>query len=264
MKLTRASDGDVSGWTGLDREATVTVEGSPLLLSPSNGVDLSSIARTAGWGTDNLEITVVKFDDYMTKIDLLDGFWDASEFLLFQYDWATPANAIIPWLGGTFGTVKSKLGRTVIELHCHRRWLQQDTTPITQPNCWYEFGDPNTCRVDLAPHTYAGTVTTAGQRTFTASALAPAAGTFDEGKLTWLTGPNAGRVRKVRTHAGGGVLTLWEPMLLTVDVGDTFTVIAGCPRTRAACITFGNILNYPGFDQKPTADQVTGGAVVEP
>jgi uncharacterized phage protein (TIGR02218 family) len=263
MKLTRSGDGDVSGWTGLDREATVTVEGDSLLLMPTNGIDLSSIARTAGFGVDNLEVTVVKFDDYMTRIDLLDGFWDNSEFFLFQYDWATPANAVIPWLAGTFGNIKPRLGTVVIELRCLRQALQQDTTRITQANCDAEFGGPR-CTLDLTPHTYAGTVTTAGQRTFTASALAATAGAGDEGKLTWLTGANAGRVRKVKTHAGGGVLTLWDPMLLPVDVGDTFSLVIGCPRTRAACIDFGNILNFQGFDQKPTADQVTGGAVVEP
>lgn len=263
MKLTRSGDGDVSGWTSHDREKTVTVEAAPLLLTPTNGIDMSSLARTAGWGVDNLEITVLQFDSYMTKIDLLDGFWDNSVGLIFQFDWATPANGIIPWLAFAFANIKPRLGSVIIELHCLRRYLQQDTTRITQPNCDKEFGGP-TCRLNIGPHTYSGTVTTAGQRTFTAAALAPAAGTFNDGTLTWLTGVNADRQRKVRSHTVGGVLTLWEPMLLPVSNADTFSVVAGCARTRAACIAYGNVLNYPGFDQKSTTDKLTGGSTVEP
>lgn len=264
MQIVRAGDGDVSGWTGHDREVEVEVDGSPLLLQTANAIDVSSVVRSAGMGVDNLEITVLKFDEYMTKAQLLEGFWDASPFYLFEYDWKTPANGIIPWIAGTLGNMRPTYGGFVIEARCHRQWLQQDTTRITQANCDYDFGGPG-CLVDLAPHTYAGSVTSvASQLTFTDSALAPAAGTFNEGRINWLTGENAGRSHKVRTHGTGGVITTWEEIIRTVGVGDTFEIIAGCPRTRAACIDFGNVLRFPGFDQKLKVDQMTGGAVVAP
>lgn len=263
MKLIRGGDGDVSGWTSFDRPRTVTVEGSPLDLDPANSVLMSSLSRTAGFAVDNLEVTILEFDDYMTKVDVYDGLWDNSEFFIFEYDWATPSNAIIPHIAGTFGVFTPDLGSFKFELLDWRRNLSQDTTRVTQANCDREFGGPG-CNIDLGPHTYAGIVTAvASQYTFTAAALAPPAGTFEEGVLTWTTGLNAGRSRKVRTHATGGVLTLMLPALRAIDINDEFSVIAGCPKTRAACKLFGNILNFRGFDQKSTVDQLTGGAVVE-
>lgn len=265
MKVTRGGDGAITGWTSHHKAKTVTVDGDALVLDPSNAIDMSSIARSAGFDVDNLEVTVLTFDDVMTKADLLDGLWDGSAFYIFQYDWATPANGLVPWLAGNFGNIKSRLGSFVIELRCLRQRLQHDTTRIVQANCDYEFGDAATCTVALGPHTYAGTVTSvASVRGFTASAMGNPAGTFDDGFIEWVTGPNAGRSRKVRAQATGGVFTLWEPVLQTIGVGDTFNAIAGCARTRAACITFGNVLNFPGFDQKPKADALTGGAVIEP
>jgi uncharacterized phage protein (TIGR02218 family) len=264
MQIVRSGDGDVSGWTGHDAEVEVEVDGSPLLLQTANAIDISSISRQAGMGVDNLEATVLKFDDYMTKAQLLEGFWDASPFYLFEYDWKTPANGIIPWIAGTLGNMRPTYGGFVIEMRCHRQWLQQDTTRITQANCDRDFGGPG-CDINLAPHTYAGSVTSVtSQHTFTDSALAPAAGTFNEGRVNWLTGENAGRSHKIRAHGAGGVLTTWEEVIRVINVGDTFNVIAGCPRTRAACIDFLNILNFRGFDQKATVDALTGGAVIEP
>lgn len=265
MKTTRGGDADVQGWTSADRAHPVTVDGGPLVLAPTNALDVSALARTAGFEVGNLELTVLAFDDVMTKVDLLDGLWDGTEFLIFQYDWATPANGVIPWVAGRFGNVQPKLGSFVIELRDLNQALQQDTTRVTHANCGYDFGHATTCRVALGPHTYAGTVTSvASGYTFTASALAPPAGTFTEGLLTWTTGLNAGRSRKVRLHATGGVLTLMLPALRGIGIGDTFNVIAGCAKTRAACIAYANVLNFPGFDQKPTVDQLTGGSVVAP
>lgn len=265
MKVVRGGDAAVTGWTSHDRRKQVTVDGGALWLEPTNAIDMSSIARTSGFGVDNLEVTVLAFDDVMTKVQLLEGLWDHSRFVLFQFDWATPANGVIPWLSGYFGNAKPRLGSFVIELRDLRQALHQDTTRITQANCDYDYGDPNTCTVDLGPHTYAGTVTSvASQRTFTASAFAPAAGTVNEGRINWLTGLNAGLSQKARTHATGGVITLVLPMLRTIGIGDTFNAIAGCAKTRAACIAYGNVLNFPGFDQKPTVDELTGGSVVAP
>lgn len=265
MKVTRGGDGAITGWTSHHKAKTVTVDGGSLLLEPTNAIDVSSIARTAGFDVDNLELTVLAFDDVMTKAQLLEGLWDHSLCVLFQYDWATPANGVIPWLSGTFGNARPKLGSFVIELRDLRQALQQDTTRITQANCDYDFGDPATCTEALGPHTTAGTVTSvASQRSFTASAFAPAAGTVNEGRIDWLTGLNAGISQKVRTHATGGVFTLVLPMIRTIAIGDTFNAIAGCAKTRAACIAYGNVLNYPGFDQKPTVDELTGGSVVTP
>jgi uncharacterized phage protein (TIGR02218 family) len=263
MKLIRGGDGEVSGWTDFDRPRTVTVGGSPLLLDPQNSVLMSQLARTAGFAVDNTEVSILEYDDYMTKVDVYDGLWDNTEFFIFEYDWATPSNAIIPHIAGTFGVFTPGLDTFKFELHDWRRNMQQDTTRVTQAGCDEEFGGPR-CRIDLAPFTFAGTVTSvASEYTFTASALGNPAGTFEEGNITWLTGLNAGRSRKVRTHTTGGVLTLMLPALREIQIGDTFTIVAGCARTREACKAKGNILNYQGFDQKATVDALTGGAVIE-
>jgi uncharacterized phage protein (TIGR02218 family) len=263
MKLVRGSDGDVTGWSGFQRERTVTVEGDPLVLNPSYAVDVGEIVRNAGFDVGSFEARVVRFDSLFTKADLLAGRWNDSRFYLFQFDWATPANGIVPWVKGMFGPNKPRQGHYFIEFRDLRQWVQRDTHRITGADCDYDFGDPDTCTLDLAPHTYAGSVTSvASQSQFTDSALAQPEHTFRMGRVDWLTGLNAGLSEKVRVHGTGGVITLMLPMLYPIDVADTFDIVAGCGRRRADCIAYGNVLNFPGFDQKKRADEYAGGATV--
>lgn len=80
------------------------------------------------------------------------------------------------------------------------------------------------------------------------------------GLLTWVTGNNAGRAQEIKTADASGNLALWELPPNTVQVGDTFTVTAGCHKRRAEdCVTvYDNAYNYRGFDTIPGTDYLTG------
>ena len=44
-------------------------------------------------------------------------------------------------------------------------------------------------------------------------------------------------------------------MVATIQIGDTFTVVAGCVKTLDACITkFDNVLNFQGEPHRPLQD----------
>jgi uncharacterized phage protein (TIGR02218 family) len=256
MRVER-SDGDITGWTSHDRAKTVTIDAVPLLLEPTNAIDISSIVREIGLGVPTLEATVLELDATMTRADLLDGVWDGAKFYIFQYNWASPSDGLIDWLSGLFGSVTPRLGSFVIELRGLTQALHNDCTPVLQADCHYRFGDAK-CTVNLAPHTYTGEVdAVTNQREFTID-LANPDDDFTEGEIEWLTGLNAGKRRKVMTHASG-VITLAEAAVRTIQVGDTFTIIRGCRKRREDCIDFANVLNYPGADLKPTRDDLSQG-----
>jgi uncharacterized phage protein (TIGR02218 family) len=250
-------DGTVTGWTSHDVAKTVTIDASPLTLEPTNAIDISSIVREIGLNVATLEATVVELDNTMTRGDLLDGRWDGSRFFIFQYNWASPSDGLIDWLSGRFGAVTPRQGRFVIELRSLAQALQNDPTRVLQADCDYRFGDAK-CTVDLTPHTYAFEVTAvASNRQFTIDLLNPD-DDFTEGELVMLTGANAGSRRKVMLHASG-VIQLAEPFIYTLGVGDTGDIIRGCRKRREDCISFDNVLNFPGADLKPTRDVLSHG-----
>jgi len=259
MRVQRA-DGAIFGFTDHDTAKTVTIDAVALALEPANAISISSIAREIGLAVANLEATVLAFDATMTKVDLLDGVWDGAEFDIFQFNWASPSDGLIEWMSGQFGASTPRLGSFVIELRGITQCFQNDTTPIVQADCSYRFGGPG-CLVALGPHTYTATVTVVtSQRQFTID-LANPLDDFTEGELLWLTGLNTGRRRKVMTHTGAGVVTIAEAALRTIQVGDTATIIRGCRKRRVDCISFLNVLRFPGFDQKPSRGELADGDV---
>jgi uncharacterized phage protein (TIGR02218 family) len=257
MKVER-SDGDITGWTSHDRAKTVTVDAASLTLLPTNALDISSIVREIGLGVPTLEVKVLEFDEVMTRADLLDGVWDGAEFSIFQFNWVNTSDGLIDWISGRFGNITPRLGTFTIELRGISQAFHNDCTRLIQADCDYRFGDPATCTVDLGPHTYTGEVTAVTSNRVFEIDLANPDDDFTEGDITWDTGLNAGKRRKVMRHESQEI-NLAEAAVRTIQVGDTFTIIRGCMRRREDCIDFGNVLNYPGADLKPTRDNLAKG-----
>ena len=100
-----------------------------------------------------------------------------------------------------------------------------------------------------------------GDRSFAASELGGfAAGWFTLGRLTWTSGPNAGRVAEVANHeviAGARRLALLEAPVRPIAVGHGFVVRAGCDkRLETCCDRFANVANFRGFPHIPGQDTV--------
>ena len=102
-----------------------------------------------------------------------------------------------------------------------------------------------------------GTVTgVTSLTTFADTTLTEDDGFWALGKVTWLTGDNAGRSMEVKeSTSSGGIIQLYLPMPDTIQVGDTFTIEAGCARLINDCLTkYDNVNNarmepyIPGTD----------------
>lgn len=80
------------------------------------------------------------------------------------------------------------------------------------------------------------------------------------GLLTWATGNNAGAKQEIKSADASGNIGLWEMPPNAVQVGDTFTVTAGCAKRRALdCVAiYDNVYNHRGFDTIPGTDYLTG------
>ena len=83
------------------------------------------------------------------------------------------------------------------------------------------------------------------------------AGYFDYGKLTMTTGASAGLSAEVKVYSPG-TITLQVQFPRGVQVGDTYTLVAGCgKRFTEDCVTrFANGINFRGEPHLPGIDQV--------
>jgi Uncharacterized conserved protein len=123
---------------------------------------------------------------------------------------------------------------------------------------------------ELIPSKFAhsGTVqTVATRRNFLTENVTAGLGAnyFRRGKIRWITGANANIETDVKEHAVDAVpgeysIVLLEPTPFNIQVGDTFTAIAGCDHTHLGlhgCLKkFGNTRNVGAFKDIPGADKL--------
>ena len=149
------------------------------------------------------------------------------------------------------------LGRAVatFTINSHLELLnQQLPRNLWQPGCVNSLGDAS-CGVDLAAYAIAGTVVAGSTAHLVNATLAQPSGYFDQGKLGFTTGANAGLSRSVKSWVSGtpGVIALLAPFPQLPAAGDAFTIYPGCDKTLGGngCAKFANTARYRGFPFVP-------------
>lgn len=254
LKVTRR-DAVVMGFTTLDK--MITVNG----LDYEPGFTSSSLSSAEALSVDNLELTIIP-DESLPAADLLAGLWNYAAFELFEVDYTTvddsPGPALNVLKRGNLGEVNLRRGQFVAEFRSLTQALQQTQGIVTEKTCRARLGDSK-CTKNLAAFTVNGSVTAVtNTRTFTDSARTQAAGWFADGKLTFTTGLNAGYSQKVKSFTAG-VYELSLPMPFAVQVGNAYTVIAGCRKRLAEDCRdkFANVVNFQGEPHLPGLDALS-------
>ena len=264
LKITRL-DGAIYAYTTASLDATI----SGTTYSAAQGLDVSSIATSAGLAVDNLELNTLDDGTLFTRADVLNGKWRNATFSIVRYNWASPGDGVEPLLAGVIGNVELRQGMVVCEFRGLQQYLQQPVGSVNSKTCRCNFADfpaasgSSLCRLSAGTYTRASTVSAVTSRqVFTSSALwtaAPTADYYGEGVLTWTSGNNTGRQIKVKTYVASGVLTLMLPMAADIQVGDGFSIVAGCRKRLAEdCVAkFANVLNFGGEPHVPGLDSLT-------
>ena len=200
--------------------------------------------------------------DTITETDILDGRWDNAAVEVWRVNWNAVGQRVL-MRRGAIGQVRRGRLAFVAEVRSLAHLLNQTVGRTFQHACDAELGDAR-CGIDLDDPAYRadGSVTAVtGDRSFTASGLGGfAAGWFTLGRLSWTSGPNAGRVAEVASHdvvAGARRLTLLEAPVRPIAAGHDFVVRAGCDKRLETCRDrFANVANFRGFPHIPGQDTV--------
>lgn len=260
--LVTRSDGEVFGFTSTDHP--VTVLGQEYV----TGLDVRSIAQSAGLAVNNLQVSAL-YESPFTKADFLAGRWDGAQWELFETPWDNPAlgtNTI-----GKYVTGKVQPGELscTIELRALSQFLQQPIGIVTSKTCRARFADypspVNSARCGLSASSFlaGGSITAVTSRqVVTDSSRAEADDYYSEGLLSFDTGANGGLSQKIKLHeltSDGGVFTFSLPFPYPIQVGDQYTVIAGCRKRLAEDCRdkFDNVLNFQGEPHLPGIDLQT-------
>lgn len=254
-KVTR-TDGQVFGFT--DHDDDISFGG--VLYRAATAFDGSAIAGKDDMSVENLEVLGVLSDQGIQAEDIEAGRWDGAAVEYLQVNWADTSMGAEVLRVGVIGEIQRKRGQYTAELRGLLQFLQSNIGGIVTPSCDADLGDAR-CKVDLdgSPGFHvAGTVlSVSSRRLFTVSDLGKPEGWFDGGEITFATGENAGIRMEVKQHSSGSPQTIETqlPLPSLPEVGDQFTVVPGCDKTKATCIAkFANVVNFRGFSFVPGPD----------
>jgi uncharacterized phage protein (TIGR02218 family) len=225
--------------------------------SSGTGYQFTSYATTSSASPSVIDLEGILAAAGITRDQIVSGVWDGAKVYLFATTWADPIEDEEPLGKFILGKAQLRDDKYAVEMMHLVDALNQTVGRTITALCEWDFGSEE-CGVDLADYTVTGTITSVTDRgNFADSARAEAAGTFDGGTILFTTGDNAGlRALEVKRYSAGGALELFLPFHYLPQVGDTYTLTQGCPKTREACKSYDNILNFGGFPDQPTNNMV--------
>jgi uncharacterized phage protein (TIGR02218 family) len=250
-KITR-EDGFVLGFT--DHDKPITFES--LEYDSIAGFTPSTVESKSNMSVDNLDIEGQTFPSKITEADLLAGLYNFAEIEIFLVNYTDLSQGKLVVKRGRLGEVTLNKQMFRAEVRGLTQHLSQTIGEVFSPSCRAILGDSR-CKVNVASFTVNAFVTQAiNKSSFVASGLTQANGWFSGGEVIWTSGNNDNARMEVKEFSAGKV-TLVLPMGKSIQVGDGFSIIAGCDKTNQACISkFNNIINFRGEPDIPGVDKL--------
>ncbi len=255
-KLVRA-DATVLGFTDHDRD--ISFDG--VVYEAASGFQASEIDSSIGLNVDDLDVDGALQSGRLSESELAAGAFDNAQVEIFAVNWQSPDQRVL-LRKGHLGEISRGRGAFSAEVRGLADQLNQPFGRIYQFSCDADVGDTR-CGVDLEQAAFKGqgTVATSDDNArFAASGLSGFADQwFQRGKITWVSGANAGRSMEVKSQvidaAGNQIVELWQPMSEAVAPGDQFDIRAGCDKQFSTCRDkFANGVNFRGFPLMPGND----------
>jgi len=233
--------------TGLKQSVGVSVDTMTMTLAADATVQVGGVPL----------IQAIKLRTFANATVRLDrGFFDISNV----------CQGIAPGFFGRVGEVKVGRSGATFEVRSHAELLDvMIPGDVYQPGCRNTLFDAQ-CGLAMSTYTVSGTVATVPDTTrrvitsASAAVTGKAAGWADLGVLTMTSGACAGQSRTVRLHtlSGSATVQVTSPFDNAPAAGDTFTLRAGCDKTKATCTSkFGNVVRFRGEPFVPAPETVT-------
>lgn len=245
-------DGEVLGFT--DHDQNMVVDGVTYLAK--TGFTPTAVESRANLAVDNLDIEGVIDAEIIREEDIHAGKYDYAEITIFMVNYENVTQGKLALRRGWMGEVALNRGQFVAELRGLSQQLSQVIGELYSPLCRAQLGDAR-CKISLAAYTVTGTVTAATSRLICEdSGRTEEAGYFNSGKITFNSGANEGISMEVKSFFEGQLI-LSLPMPYAIQVGDGYTLVAGCDKTLETCkATFENVVNFRGEPHVPGTDRM--------
>jgi uncharacterized phage protein (TIGR02218 family) len=256
-RLTRR-DGLVLGFTDHDRDLTF----GATTFRARAGLEAAEVTSELGLAVGGGEVSGALSSTEITQDDIAAGLYDDATVEAWLVNWSDVSQRHLLDVA-SIGEIKRGEDTFIAELRGIAHRFDQDQGRLFRSACSADLGDSR-CGISVNQPAYqvtAGAIAIRGRLgCLTAALPSYDEGWFTGGKLTWLTGLNAGLSGEIKLHArvtGGDEILLWQPATHDIVISDTFRLSAGCDKTFLTCrAKFSNAVRFRGFPHLPGNDFV--------
>ncbi|WP_319419467.1 DUF2163 domain-containing protein [Pleurocapsa sp. FMAR1] len=255
--LITRTDGAQLGFTGFDQMIAI----GGVTYQSFTGFD--STADQVSEGLERLDSQNLKgiLDvAVISKVDLQSGIYAKAQVRRFIVDYTNlpssfslnpPKHIELP-TGYLADFTSNNLGYE-IKVKSNLSLLENNVGTTTGKTCRAHLGD-DVCTKDLTNFTHLLAVTNVvNRRVFSVNGGLPDKH-LDRGRLYFTSGANNGVHLDIDFYVGSQII-LFEQAPFNIAVGDNLTALAGCNKTKLACITkFQNFYYFDGEPDIPTTD----------
>jgi uncharacterized phage protein (TIGR02218 family) len=229
-----------------------------LVYRSSESFTPKAISQEATAAVVNTEVEGALSED-MTEFDFEAGKWDGATVEVFEVNYRDLSMGKLWIATATMGDITVSRSAFNAELRGLSQVMQKPTGLQVLPTCFKQFGDSK-CRVDLAPITVTGTLTSVvDRRTFSDSSRAESDDYFGAGLVRMTSGEAEGEEIEVYSFASTQFVT-HLPFKRNIAEGDTYEAIPGCrKRFNEDCkAKWSNGNNFGGAPKVPGPDRMLG------
>jgi uncharacterized phage protein (TIGR02218 family) len=228
------------------------------------GILPSVIESSTGSENSNLENTIFFDHAGITEIDLEAGKWDYAACELWLMNWKVLAMGELVIFSGNFGEMHNLQTFFKVQAEGKHSALQNSFGEITSRLCRVkEFRDAQcghtatttTDGFSVSKTLTVSSVTNKYNLKFTRSSENVPDDFYTNGKITALSGANAGLSREISVGTGVGTgfvnIALKRAFPFPISASQTFTLVAGCDRTLDRCVYFDRVASRRAEDWIP-------------
>ncbi len=251
-------DGLIFGFTDYDQ----VLEIDNIIYDSIAGFTPTNIESSSELSVDNLDIAGQTYKSKISRKDLIAGIYDFAKLEIFLVNYNQPNSGKLIQKTGIIGEVTLKKNSFYAEIRSLSQFLSQTMCESYSPYCRAQLGDKR-CKFDLNKENYTAIAQIneiINSHNFLAKELKQDNEWFKYGYLVWNSGKNVGTKMEIKEFANSQI-TLSLPMPFPLNIGDKFSIIAGCDKSKNSCINkFNNMINFRGEPDLPGLDQITKSA----
>jgi uncharacterized phage protein (TIGR02218 family) len=257
-------DGSVLGYT--DHDTPLTVDA--VTYEPAAGLSKLKMYVTNSAEVSSQEIASSWLD--APEEDLLAGKYDNATIEVQWAYWEDVSLGSFPVFIGRLGSIEWTEDGFKASIENYLKDLARNLGTVVTGPCRHALfdnfstGKVGACTLSPASFTFTGAVTyvLTDKLKFKID-NSQADGYFTNGLITWTSGANNGLSYEIKIHEVnadaniGNSFELFLPAIASIQVGDTYSVTAGCDKTFSTCKNkFSNGINFGGFPHIETGANI--------